>query len=426
LSGVVRPAGLLLLALTATLALPAPLLAAPKWQKQVPISPRLAIGPEPYIDDRGNVLVTWSTFAVAPRVSVTQYAWRTPKGRWSAPRTLGPTIAGTATALSASGTAVHARPAVNGGLALMRARPGRRFGTATAVPTASNAQLPTLALDAKGAGVVAWEESFGADDIRVRVAPIGTDGRAGTPQTLAGGTRGGAPRVAIEPSGAALVTWTTPYGDGYASFRPRGGTFEPVQELGFPRFLDTPLPTLATPSTPRIVASSILPMSPYHVPGITYVEAGADGRFAAPKRIDVPLRVELALSGSDGSAALLSNVFDGARSSVWVTTLRGDRIEGPLNVSGSDGAEGHLGGSRAGDSIATWSRGTELTEQGITSRIYVRLRRAGAGFGPTRQLGRPGLVHPRGAINASGHAIVVANQGSLFKRPGPRVVAFSR
>lgn len=107
---------------------------------------------------------------------------------------------------------------VRGRLAYRRARPGELFGPARLLPGASRAQDPVVAIDRRGAAVIAWLQDDGTrprrprdrvdpccDRVTVTVAQPGRRPRAGRTLSAPGGSASDNIHVAIDGARVAVV-----------------------------------------------------------------------------------------------------------------------------------------------------------------------------------------------------------------------------
>ena len=202
------------------------------------------------VDADGDFVVAWSQFLSATGVYAVQ-ADELIGGVWQGQQTIesggdaiGPVAlsgnpAGDTTAVwnDVQQQSVHAAILRNGGWNAIAAPGGYRADSC-------QAPLPVLAVDAAGQTVAVWVQSDG----QVAARTIDADGSQGAPaqavSQLPGGVVGYHPKVAVDPAGDALVTWS--YYDPassstfiQAASRPAGGTWSPPVTLSGPDLSDT-------------------------------------------------------------------------------------------------------------------------------------------------------------------------------------------
>ena len=108
----------------------------------------------------------------------------------------------------------------------------------TLSPPGQTADVPKVAMNAAGQGVVAWRETDAQGFTRVRARLREPGGNFGDPSGTFGdpryvsapGASASAPSVAIDPSGNAFVAWARA-DDVEVAFRPSGGSFGAPQNL---------------------------------------------------------------------------------------------------------------------------------------------------------------------------------------------------
>jgi hypothetical protein len=189
------------------------------------------------VDRDGGAIVVWRRSDGANnRIELRR---RSASGVLSSIRTLS-AAGGNATnpnvALAGDGRAVVAWTRFDGANWRVQAVRRSAGGTLSSVKSLSaagqDALVPQLAVDASGDAVVVWTRSDGAN-VRVQARRRAADGSLSAVQTLsAAGAQAGAPAVAVDASGNAVVVWTRWDGANWraqAIRRSQAGSLSPVQ-----------------------------------------------------------------------------------------------------------------------------------------------------------------------------------------------------
>lgn len=184
------------------------------WSAPVDLSGDEASGelPRVAIDAAGEAVATWEE---SYSVNTVQVATLSPTGAWSAPLTLSETGRNSSdpkVAMSPAGEAVVVWAGADSAGAAIAQEATRPAGAAWTIPVklsaeGQNAELPAVAIDPSGATVVAWSRNDGSNFIVQEKSrpPGGIWGFTANLSKPGGGA--GAPSVAIDPAGDAVVSW---------------------------------------------------------------------------------------------------------------------------------------------------------------------------------------------------------------------------
>jgi len=224
---------------------------------------------------------------------------------------------------------------------------------------------PRVAVDPSGRAVVVWNDTAGSDSYRVRAASRSADGAWGPPEALsADGGNAYMPRVALDASGRALAVWERHDGSGY---RAQAATRD------------------------------------------------ADGAWGAPATIsgaDALYDVHLAAAPS-GAAVVLWTVWDGARR-IRAASRTADGVWGPaatISEPGGSAVEPVVAIAPSGAATAAWRRpagGVQVVEVAHRSPegswSAPEARSAGARYG----------AQPAVALDGEGAVAVAWAEGDTF------------
>jgi hypothetical protein len=181
----------------------------------------------------GTAVVAWTEAAGPARLRV---AVRPPRGGFGAPVTLTDGAAsGPAAAVGADGSAIVAWSEA-GGARFARRPAGGAFGAPGSVAPAGEQASVAVAHDAQGGSVLAWVRD--GTRVQAAVAPPGGGFEAAEDVSAPAGARVFAPRVAVRPTGRALVVWERADDDLHTGSRVQlaarapGGPFGAVETVG--------------------------------------------------------------------------------------------------------------------------------------------------------------------------------------------------
>ncbi len=277
-----------------------------------------------------------------------------------------------------------------------------------------NASVPTVAMNAAGDSIAAWQRSSGPSLFaQVSLRPAGASFSA--PLTLgpAGLAPLGTPQAAIDRAGTAIVVWQQTDGAGpstivRAAIRPAGGSFADPVTLSAAG-TDSIHPRIAmNPAGDAVVVWD-------HVVGQTAAVVQAAGRpaggaFAAP--------LDVSAAGLTGALPHVALDDAGNATVVWTqTTAGGSTAQAATRPAGGPtfsapvdlSAIGQAGGARvatngAGETVAVW----EDVEAG-TRFVQAAIRPPGEAFSAPVDVAPPGAdaVEPQVGIDADGNAVAV-------------------
>src|SRR5918911_2628029 len=218
----------------ATAALPlvaaAPAGAALRWAE--PETLGAGFPGEVAIDARGDVLAVWQLGTDGQNLR-TFYAWRPPRGDWTAPRGLA-APARFALALSPLGRAAIAWNDGHGRIVAAEARPGGPFGSERTIVSGVKFADVDIEVDDAGNAVAAWLFDTHTGRMNAGATIFASTRRAGgawsEPQDLSGDVAGGGPFIATNAAGATAVGWMTVVGGlPELAYRPPAGSFGPPE-----------------------------------------------------------------------------------------------------------------------------------------------------------------------------------------------------
>jgi hypothetical protein len=194
-----------------------------------------ALEPRVAVDPNGNALVVWDRYDGAN--TQIQVRRRSASGTWSAVQTIsagnGPSLA-----VDSNGNALVVWQRLDGGNWLIQARRRSASGSLGAVQTLSaagqNAFAAQVDMTGDGNAVVVWERWDGTST-RIQARRRSASGTWSSVQTLsAAGQNADLPQVAVNAKGNAVVTWLRFDGVNYrvqARRRSASGTWSAVQTL---------------------------------------------------------------------------------------------------------------------------------------------------------------------------------------------------
>ena len=393
----------------------APAHAAPTWSDPVELGQ--GFGGKVLIDARGDVLATWGSVDSKTSTATAHYAWRSPRGTWSAPRTLPAKLRDTAqfaAVLTPRGDATVAW-SEDGRIVSADARPGRALGNLQTVASDQrDAERPSLATDDEGNLVVAWtfhdceppEPRDTADCYRsTSVATRRSGGRWRGPHFTALGETA---QAAVNPAGAAAVSFLAPGANARLAYRHPGGSFGAVEvppvagygladvaidDAGRATLTTRSLSTLFGRQQARTSAAQRHPL----------VGWGEAGELPGGASIHFTLLAE-----PSGGAFFLT---DQRRSSVTHAERRPDgSFDGPATLAADADAPSAAINFRGGI-LAAWHSPAAGSRE--AAQVFVADRSAGGAFETPQPVSRdPGAVDPSVALNDAGQAAAVWTQGT--------------
>jgi len=399
--------------LLVVLLVPAGASAALAWQPPQLVSGVPAFDPTIVMSDSGHALAVWLEGDLDDGDEVRRYAWRSPHGGWGASQVVpGAPRGPVAVDLSSYGEATLAYGLADGRIAISKSRAGQTLSQTETLP-GPKPILPTatspvaLAVDDEGGATVAWialPKLFAASRV--------PGGRFGKPQKLEGlGVFNLS--IAVNPAGAAVVTWGVGSAGIEAAYRLPGetrfGRTERVPAL--PNLGGRPLAAVKADGT-AIVASSGANGDNTAATGVTFSERSPVGKFQAAQRVDVNGELQALVAEPQSASSFVSNVGGvGGPMTIATRTVAG-LLGAPTLLSSSDSCEAQAATNPLGLLVVAYSRPCVRNFQaGVNPGVEVR-RRDGAGAFDEPVTLTTGGQTPDVAINGSGDAIVAWPQGA--------------
>ncbi|MCW2967852.1 MAG: hypothetical protein JWM71_1624 [Solirubrobacteraceae bacterium] len=237
------------LAVLAFLAIAPPGVAEARWQSSAVLAgPVLAaLDPQVGMDAAGNATVVYGA-AVGPSPSTEEHPPPGPQDQlfarpWNADGSMGDPVElganieleSPAVAVDPRGDAIAAWAMWNGqgDVIEIATRPaGGSFGLAQTI-SETNAGHPSIAINATGGYVVAWDRPSGSGSTELEEATVGNVRSAPPTQAtlVAKAGFGTDPRVAIDRNGDIVVAWTASRERLFVSSRPAGGRFAAARAI---------------------------------------------------------------------------------------------------------------------------------------------------------------------------------------------------
>jgi hypothetical protein len=398
----------------------APAGAAPAWSDPVPLSEPGVSGARVAMDARGNALVVWDhhygdrTPTWSGNRIASSYRWYLPGRGWSPLRDL-PRAAGFVADVKITPRGeVHALVVGTGAelvpVGIWTATPGEPLEKAAAVTDEAYAGVPPgLGLDDAGNAIVAWAPRQQQDQ-PVLVASRPAGGEFGPPQAV-GRLPNGHPGVAMNPAGAAAVTWSDYVSRERVAYRPAGGQFGEVEDPDLDRHA---VPRLGLDLDGRLVLAGRLNTgSPWMAggpPPHAAVTARAPlGGWSQSQTVEEDAYVTSMVVGARGVATLVANrrsANDPETKSHIVTRHPDGRLERE-EVSARTAGNPMLAIDHRGDVLVAWADGHGNPDRAV----HVRERAAGAAsFGPSTAVADAMADVAVPALNDLGQAVVVWRQ----------------
>jgi hypothetical protein len=309
---------------------------------------------------------------------------------WSAPVTLAPGVS-PAVAIARDGRAVAVWEGGTGTAATVQASvrpPGGQWSTAVTLSTDSFGG-PVIGIDGSGNAITAWAGSSGA----ILTASLPAGGKWTRVTTLA--PRGQAVNLAVNPAGAAIITWGTRFATLADSGTVLGGFAAPVTVGPAP-----PYPIGHTHVALNDAGQAALAWATFNANMAATRTAG--GTWSTPAQLsahpDGP--VDVAIDGA-GNAIAVFKQFDAAgNATVYASTRPAGGTWGPpalLSAPGDATAGARAVADTAGTFVVAWEDSTTQTLNVLTSP-------PGGGFAPAATF--PGVAALGDLKIAPGHAVL--------------------
>ena len=374
------------------------------------------------IDARGDALAVWEERSESgPTIG---YSWRPPRGEWTPPRRVAGRTAliGGELAMTPDGTAVLGYTTADNRIAVASARPGRAFGEPEYLtPPGPQRIPPDVVVDDEGNVIAGWTQSRGQEGSDVVVASRRVGGSFGEPQTLARGTTGLPPDLAVNAAGAAVAGWSTSYGgQAHVSYRPPGGSFGPAERV----------PSLRSGSARPIIAINVLGEVVAGETSSTPVGDGSGGtRFAVRSALgewgdevtlDTGGFISSLLAEPSGAFGLVFQRTDetGGRSVYFSERRQDGTLVGPERLSSPNSYGPRVAMNLRGDMLGTWS--PDFHGYGAGTRVAIADRPAGGRFGEETIVSTdPNSIGSDAGLNDAGQAVVAWTRHERTGEPFP-------
>jgi hypothetical protein len=364
------------------------------WEAPAPISaPSPAtLDPTVAVDASGDAVAVWQI--VVGNESVVEAATRPAGEPWTSPEVISPAgeeAVGPDIALDGAGDAVVVWEAVGGSSDVIdvAARPaGGAWGAAQGIsPSGHRCVEPRVAVDPSGDAVVVWDWVNGISTTVEASSSVGGASWSAAETVSAAGQPAYAPKPAIDASGDAMAVWETFEGS-YAvksAERPAGGAWGPIEAISSPG-RESGAAQVALDSAGDAVA--------IWKDGITALLASsrpAGGSWQAPAEISMPgEEVEgvpsLGVDPSGDAVALWSSAEGGENIVRATSRSAGGAWESPpveLERSGEELFEDDVAIAPTGSAVAVWrqSRGSEALIGSADQGVFLAVHKAGVGSG---------------------------------------------
>ena len=392
------------------LALAAPATAAPTWSEPFELAGPNQGGPAVAMDARGNALVVWQerwgdgSMSYTGSRSASSYRWWIPGEGWTEtrrfPRETG-YIAGFAiTPLGEATVLIRGSGAENVPLAIGSVSPGGAVRDLQPLSEAAYVGVPpAMGMDDAGNAVVAWAEAGRPPELHVANRRAGA--APGRPVSL--GPTGSFLQVAVNPAGAAAVSWMDSTRS-RVSYRPAGGSFGPPEDPGFPG-VSVLAGTAVDHAGNLVLGSNVGGFPPGEDAGTYYAARTPLGDWSTPERLEPRRYPSSMLVDSRGAAIFsISGSGEGNRGGHLLTRHLDGRIDREVLTPDDAGAR-TLAMNTRGDLLAAW--GPSFFAEDPPKRIALRERPLGSPeFGEEDVLaaGFPGSLSA--ALNDLGQAMV--------------------
>ena len=407
------------LALIVLAVLPAQAAGALTWSRTESVGETGNLRPKGvHISARGDVLALWQREEKEYGTATTHYAWRPPRGRWTANQQLGGlmhsgwdvTVAltprGQATALWADDGKVFAAEADLGG----------EFSKPQVIGRADTCCATTLEVrvDDAGNALAAWAgeqvqqtEPGGSSGRNIYAATRTPKGEWSDPQLVRHGT-GGFTSLAMNSAGAAVIGWAeTQNMEPLISYRPPAGRFGPAERVPSKYW---GLPIVAIGESGEVVVATA--SRSHHVnEAVEAVMAVRQptGEWSEPVSFPIANAPSDLFVDPSGTATMFmtdSSDRDHPKAQ-YVTRSRSGEVRGPTTVAGGRWW-GDVAMNLRGDVLAS------LDQPGAELPFELVERSAGQTFSPPRAAAGDTPTYGRVAINDAGQAATVLAVGGLF------------
>lgn len=322
------------------------------WGQPVELGrPGVGSLPQVAVDSAGDTIVSWIHDIGADRVLQATIR-HGPSGSWPNPNDLSVVaerIREHHVALDAAGEAVAAWAELGGGgfyRVEVEVRPSGVWGAPLRLSNPGSAVLtgPSLAVNAAGAAIVAWDE-----DGKIRVAR-GSAASGSWEQPVTISTPGTAPRVALDADGNATVVWTSGAEVEAASGTPAGEWEAPVEVSSTPGAPPSDL-DLALDRSGNAVAVWLVGRSVYAA------ARRQAGRWSEARRISPALASDpgIAVAPSGNAVATWTLAGDGVVQAARLAAISG-AWESPVDISASGASAPRVAIDAVQSPVVVWNR----------------------------------------------------------------------
>lgn len=360
------------------------------------------------MDARGDALVLWRTLD-----GTVGYRWHEAGGGWDDSHSMGDGVGGFGAAMSPLGVATVAWYE-RGRVVVETGEHGSKLGDRDVVKTPGRMANFVLhvALDDAGDTVVAWPDYdlSGETGAHTSVALRRAGGEFGEPQVIDDNSSGGPVELAMNPAGAAAVTWREGDGSGWASYRePAAARFGAPERVRIDE-LSPLLVALAEDGTAYVAGTKGSPM--WGQSGDALLSQRPPlGAWTDPLPVAAGSASEQLLVEPNGAASLVGSRSEdhGFSTTTFTTVLPGGEISGPHDISGPDTDAPHVATTLSGSMLGAWFHDGDGGGAVATSD-----RPAGGDFSAPKDRTPPGAKWPvDAALTEGGQAGIVWGTGEV-------------
>ena len=387
----------------------APAAAALRWGSTETVTPREGYNVRVAIDARGDALAVWDERAAEGGPAV-GYAWRPPRGEWTAPRRiLGQAmLIGGSVPMTPDGTALLAYKSADGRVAVATARPGGAFGQPQYLtPPGRQTSPPTAVLDDEGNAIVGWAVWSNGSGSDIEIATRRAGKAFGEPQTLGSGGTGIPPQLAMSPSGAAAAGWSLSSGGrAHVSYKPPAGSFGPPERVPFENsFSASPVIAMNVLDELVVAESTSIPVGDGSG-GTRFAVRSPLGTWGDQVVLDTGGFIEDVLAEPTGAVSFPFQRTDdsGGRTAYFATRLPGGALLGPDRISSPNSFGPRIAMNLRGELLGTWA--PKFHPYGEGTEVAIAERPAAGRFGRETVLSTPDSIGSDAGINEARQAVV--------------------
>jgi hypothetical protein len=272
-----------------------------------------------------------------------------------------------------------------------------------------------VAFDGAGDALAVWRHTSGNEFVQVAEKPAG--GAWQPPVNLSSSSYPPeSPQIAVNPAGDAVVAWSAWDGSGkgvWAAVRSAGGAWQAPVEISEPGFNAERARVAIDPTGAAVVVWERWSGERFFPGAEGLVQAAkmtAAGAWGAPATLSAPSEEQFSPDVAFDSGGAATAVWQRYNGSVGVIEADemgpGGSWQGPIGLSepAVNAIEAHVAGDAQGGMVAIWARynGSNWIIQGSN-------RAAGGSWAPPADISPPGrtALSPQLAVDASGHATAV-------------------